>query len=97
MYMRGRGMTGSLLARHANSPASVLSKSVGNSIGLDTYNKVAVPDVVGLTQAAETTAITDASLTVGTVTGTVDPVASQNPIAGSLAERGSSVDITLTA
>lgn len=34
MYMRGKGMTGSLLTRHANSPAGILSKSIGGAAQL---------------------------------------------------------------
>ena len=58
---------------------------------------VSVPDVVGLTQVAATAAITGAGLVLGTVTGTVDPVISQSPVAATIVALGSSVDITLTA
>lgn len=34
MYMRGKGMTGVVLARHAHSPKGVLSKSSGGANGL---------------------------------------------------------------
>jgi hypothetical protein len=63
---------------------------------------VAVPNVVGLTQAAAQSAITSASLVVGTVTrqysDTVPPgnVISQNPAAGASASPGSTVDLIIS-
>ena len=54
----------------------------------DTVSQVAVPAVVGLTQAAAESAITGATLTVGAVTTDYSPtvpsgdVISQNPLGG---------------
>ncbi len=61
-----------------------------------------VPDLVGQTQAAASTAITGAGLTVGTITqefsATVasGTVISQNPAAGTSAAPGSSVSLTVS-
>ena len=65
--------------------------------------QVAVPDVVGDTQAAATTAITGAGLVVGTVTtqasGTVPAgnVISQNPTAPTLVNLGSAVNLVVSS
>lgn len=58
-----------------------------------------VPDVIGLSQAAATTAITTAGFTLGAVSTacsaeTAGNVISQAPPAGALATAGSAVDIT---
>ncbi len=61
---------------------------------------VAVPDVVGLEQAAAEAAITDANLVVGTVTTSYSStvplgrIISQNPAGGTAVQPGSSVNIT---
>ena len=63
---------------------------------------VAVPDVVGLTQAAAEAAITVANLTVGAVstassdTVPAGDVISQNPIAGTDVTEGSAVDLVVS-
>jgi hypothetical protein len=63
---------------------------------------VTVPDVVGLPQVTAETAITDAGLTVGTVTQAnsetvpVDAVISQNPLAGASVAAGSAVDLVVS-
>jgi beta-lactam-binding protein with PASTA domain len=63
---------------------------------------VAVPNVVGMTQAAATTAITGANLTVGTVTmqasSTVasGSVVSENPVAGTVVSSGSAVNLVVS-
>ena len=65
--------------------------------------QVAVPNVVGLTQAAGTTAITGAGLVLGTVTtassGTVAVglVISESPAAGTLVNVGSAVNIVVSS
>ena len=65
--------------------------------------QVAVPNVVGLTQAAATTAITGANLTLGTVTtasSTTVPagsVISQTPTAGTQATQGSAVNLVVSS
>jgi beta-lactam-binding protein with PASTA domain len=63
---------------------------------------VAVPNVVGMTQAAASSAITAANLTVGTVTmqasSTVasGSVISENPVAGTIVSSGSAVNIVVS-
>ncbi len=63
---------------------------------------VAVPNVVGLTQAAASTAITGAGLTVGTITTQSSPtvpagsVISQNPLAGASVAPGSAVNLVVS-
>jgi hypothetical protein len=65
--------------------------------------QVAVPNVVGLTQAAATTAITNAGLIVGIVTSASSPtvpagvVISQNPIAGADIIVTSPVDLVVSS
>ena len=64
---------------------------------------VAVPNVVGLTQAAATTAITDAKFTLGNVThqdsNTVATgnVISQDPASGNPAAEGSPVNLVISS
>ena len=64
---------------------------------------VAVPNVVNTTQAAATSAITSAGLTVGAVTTassatiTAGSVISQNPIAGTLVPTGSAVALVISS
>jgi hypothetical protein len=64
---------------------------------------IAVPNVVGLTQAAATTAITGASLTVGAVTTQTSTtvafgaVISENPAASALVAAASTVNLTISA
>src|SRR5208282_1392570 len=64
---------------------------------------VSVPNVVGDTQAAATTAITGAGLALGTVTmassATVaaGDVISQSPVAGTSVARGSAVNLTVSS
>ncbi len=64
---------------------------------------VLVPNVVGLTQAAASTAITNAGLVVGTVTTQNDPnipagtVISQNPAANATVAAGSAVNLVVSA
>jgi len=62
-----------------------------------TTGSASVPNVVGLTQAAAETALIAAGLIKGTVTLTVDPVASQLPLAGAVVVAGSAVAITMTS
>src|SRR5260221_506659 len=65
--------------------------------------KVAVPNVVGLTQAAATTAITEAKLTLGDVTelnsntAATGNVISQGPTGGSSAAEGSPVTLVISS
>ena len=63
---------------------------------------VNVPDVVGLTEAIATTTITDAGLTLGSVTAQssntvpAGSVISQNPVAGASIAEGSAVNIVVS-
>ena len=63
---------------------------------------VSVPNVVGMTQAAAQTSITDAGLKVGTVTEAFSDamaaghVISQDPAAGAVADKGSSVNLVVS-
>ena len=75
----------------SQSPVSGTQVNTGSAVSLVVSSgppKVAVPNVVGLTQAAATSAITGATLTVGTVTtasSTTVPsgsVISQSPVCG---------------
>jgi beta-lactam-binding protein with PASTA domain len=65
--------------------------------------QVAAPSVVGLTQSAATTAITNAGLTVGTISqasSTTVPagsVISQNPVAGTQVTSGSAVSLVVSS
>ena len=75
----------------------------GQSGGVDRTGAGAVPNVVGLTQAAATTAITGAGLVVGTVTtpasGTVAAgnVISESPAAGTSVSAGSAVNLVVSS
>jgi len=74
----------------------------GSDSGGGGNNNVTVPNVVGSTQAAATTAITGAGLTVGTTTqassSTVAAgnVISQSPAAGASVASGSAVNLTIS-
>ena len=63
---------------------------------------VSVPNVVGQTQAAATTSLTNAGLTLGTVTTASSPtvpagsVISQNPVGGTSVPVGSAVNLTVS-
>lgn len=82
-YLRGLGYTGAL------SDMFYQYWSSGGTI--------TVPNLVGLTLAAATDAITGAGLTLGTVTGTTDPVLSQDPAAGAEVAPYTAIDLTMTA
>jgi hypothetical protein len=64
--------------------------------------QVAVPNVVGLTQAAATTAITGAGLVLGTVTNAssntvpAGSVISESPVAGTQVNAGSAVNLVIS-
>ena len=64
--------------------------------------QVTVPDVVGLKKGAAESAIADAELTVGQVESVEDPapkntVIAQVPEPGGEVDKGSAVDLTLSA
>ena len=75
----------------------------GGSTGTSGPALISVPNVVGLTQAAATTAITSAGLTVGTVTtqssSTVASgnVISESPMAGTRVASGSAVNLVVSS
>ena len=91
LMMRTKGLTGPAFAKHAGK-FSGLSKSAGNTIALGSS---VVPDITGLTAGAAESALDSAGLT-GSAIGTVDPVVSQNPAAGSSVVTGSNVAYTLS-
>ena len=84
----------------SQNPAAGASAAVGSAVALVRSlgpAPVTVPNVVGLTEAAAGTAITNATLTVGTITTANDAtvpagsIISQNPAAGASAAVGSAV------
>ena len=84
----------------SQNPAAGTQVAVGSAVALvvsSGLSQVATPNVVGQTQAAATTAITGAGLTLGAVTtasSTTVPagsVISQNPLAGTQVANGSAV------
>src|SRR5258707_1068666 len=90
----------------SQDPTSGRSAAEGSPVALVISSgppKVAVPNVVGLTQAAATTAITEAKLTLGDVTelnsNTVATgnVISQGPAGGSSAAEGSPVTLVISS
>ena len=106
---------GNVTSEHSNTVASgnVISQSpvagtlVDEGTAVDLLVSlgpimVNVPDLVNLTQAAATTAITNAGLTVGTVntanndTVPSGEVISQNPAAGASVASGSAINITVS-
>jgi hypothetical protein len=90
----------------SQDPVAGTSVAAGSAVDLTVSTgpaSVSVPDVVGLTQSAATTAITNAGLVVGTVTqqasATVPAgsVISQDPVAGTSVAAGSAVDLTVSS
>src|SRR5260370_20518167 len=95
--------TGNVISQ---DPTSGSSAAEGSPVALIISSgppKVAVPNVVGLTQAAATTAITEAKLTLGDVTelnsNTVATgnLISQGPAGGSSAAEGSPVNLVISS
>ncbi|MCX5770055.1 MAG: PASTA domain-containing protein [Candidatus Hydrogenedentes bacterium] len=90
-----------------NTPAdqvvTILFDQTVTATGTYTQQQVAVPNVVGMTQANAETAITNAGLTVGTVvqeasdTVPLGEVISQVPAAATMVAVGSAVDLTVSA
>ena len=88
----------------SQDPLAETTVASGSAVSLVVSNgpPVNVPDVVGLTQTAATTAITNAELVVGTVTqqssATVPAgeVISQNPAAGTNVTVGSAVNLVVS-
>jgi PASTA domain len=82
----------------AVAPVASTTALAYNSVYADTTT---VPAVIGLSQAAATAALTAARLTVGTVTGVVNPapagtVLGQNAVAGTVEPINSQVDLTVS-
>ncbi len=81
---------------------TVVDKGSAVNLVVSLGQQVAVPDVVGMTQANATTAITTAGLTVGTVTEeysetvTAGDVISQNPAANTVVDKGSAVNLVVS-
>ena len=91
-----RGLYGNVTSQ---SPVSTNLTRFGGKVNL-VLTTTTVPDVVGMTFAAAKTALTNAGLIVGTVTGTINlvntvaiqvPAAETTPVA-----TGTSVDLTMT-
>jgi beta-lactam-binding protein with PASTA domain len=86
----------------SQNPTAGTNVSPGSAVDLVVSLGVAVPNVVGSTQAAAQTAITTAGLTVGTVTTAnsatvpIGRVISQNPAAGSNVAPGSAVALVVS-
>jgi beta-lactam-binding protein with PASTA domain len=89
----------------SQNPAAGAQVAPGSAVALTVSTgpaPVAVPNVVGLTQAAASTAITDVGLTVGAITQTASntvpagQVISQNPAAGAQVAPGSAVALTVS-
>jgi hypothetical protein len=89
----------------SESPAAGTGVAKGTTVALVVSSgppPVAVPNVVGSTQAAATTSITGAGLTVGTVTSQSNTtvasgdVISENPAAGTSVSSGSSVALVVS-
>ena len=86
----------------SQTPASGTSVTAGSKVNIVVSLGAAVPNVVGLTQAAAQAAITAAGLTVGTVTTATSPtvaigaVISQNPTAGNNVAPGSAVALVVS-
>jgi beta-lactam-binding protein with PASTA domain len=89
----------------SQAPGSGAQVDAGSTVVLTVSSgpaQVPVPNVVGLTQDAATTAILGASLSIGTVTttpsSTVPPgsVISQSPVAGTQANSGSAVALVVS-
>src|SRR5436853_1219655 len=97
--------SGSVISESPAAGTSVASASAVNlvvSSGAPAPTQVAVPNVVGQTEAAATSAISAAALTVGAVTQQSSTtvasgsVISQNPAAGADSASGSAVDLVVS-
>jgi beta-lactam-binding protein with PASTA domain len=94
--------SGSVISQNPSAGGSAAPGSVVDLVVSKGPQPVTVPNVVGSTESAASTAITTAGLTVGTITreysSTVvsGSVISQNPSAGGSATPGSVVDLVLS-
>ena len=95
--------TGSVISQSPIAGTQVATESTVALVVSSGPPQVAVPNVVGLMQAAATTAITGASLTVGAVTTAASAtvpagsVISQSPIAGTQVATGSAVALVVSS
>jgi|GEM_PF-1349304 len=94
---------GQVISQNPAAGASVAPGSAVNLVISSGPCSVSVPGVVGLTQAAATTSLTAAGLTIGTVSqqcGDTVPagqVISQNPAAGAPVSAGSAVNLVVAS
>ncbi|MHC5120303.1 MAG: glycoside hydrolase family 3 C-terminal domain-containing protein, partial [Planctomycetota bacterium] len=106
-YTLPPSLSGTVYIRVTDSDQSTANKVLDTLFIDEMYidsgsSTVTVPDVVGMDQAAAQSAITGASLTVGTVsqafsdTVAIGDTISQNPIGGTSVSSGSSVDISVS-
>ena len=92
---------GTVISQTPVSGGSVLAGTAVNLVVSNGPQIVAVPDVVGDTQAVATAALTEAGLVVGTVTqqydaGVAGLVLDQGTDAGTMVDAGSAVNITVS-
>ena len=86
----------------SESPAAGTAVNGGSSVNLVISTGVTVPNVVGQTRAAATTAITAAGLVVGTTTSASSSTApsgsviSENPVAGTHVNGGSAIALVIS-
>jgi beta-lactam-binding protein with PASTA domain/sugar lactone lactonase YvrE len=87
----------------SESPLAGTAVSPGSAVNLVVSGGTAVPNVVGATQAAATTAIQNAGLVLGAVTqqsSTIVPIGnviSESPVAGTVVNPSSAVDIVISS
>jgi len=80
----------------AQTPTAGTKVQRNTVVSLTVTPPVEVPDVVGMDEAAATIAIEGAGLELGTVTLDGGVVTAQSPLAGTMVQPGTDVDITLT-
>jgi len=99
----GNVPSGDVITETPNAGTEVNSGSAVNLVVSSGPAQVAVPGVVGITQAAATTAITSVGLVVGSVTTATSStipsgsVISENPVAGTLVNVGSAVNLVVSS
>jgi beta-lactam-binding protein with PASTA domain/sugar lactone lactonase YvrE len=87
----------------SENPTAGTAVNGGSAVALVISSGITVPNVVGSTQAAATSAITSAGLTVGTVSNAasstvpVGDVISENPTAGTAVNGGSAVALVISS
>jgi len=96
-------LAGNVISESPVAGTMVNSGSAVNLVVSSGPAQVAVPNVVGLTQAAATTAITGAGLVLGTVTTAssnavpAGNVISESPVAGTMVSSGSAVNLVVSS